>query len=93
MAKKTNINGSSTALANLKGFRLGGRREVDNTVPCGYTALDIAISDGLVKEYANLKEHGLLISLFYMEQKDLARAVSHIGYAVRHNARDGTAHG
>jgi recombination protein RecA len=58
MAKKTNINGSSTALANLKGFRLGGRREVDNTVPCGYTALDIAISDGLVKEYANLKEHG-----------------------------------
>jgi recombination protein RecA len=58
MAKKINTSGSGTALANLKGFRLGGRRDVDNTVPCGYTALDVAISDGLVKEYSHLREHG-----------------------------------
>jgi recombination protein RecA len=58
MSKKTNISGSSTGLAHLKGFRLGGKRDVDNTVPCGYTELDFAISDGLIKEYSHLKEHG-----------------------------------
>jgi len=58
MAKKNSTNGSGAALANLRGFRLGGRREVESTVPCGYTPLDIAISDGLIKEYTHLKEHG-----------------------------------
>ena len=58
MAKKNNSAGSATAMANLKGFRLGGKRDVDGTVPCGYTALDFAISDGLVKEYTHLREHG-----------------------------------